>query len=205
MYRQEKSHLTYQTSGRLSAYLSDIDDCDEFHSSSKTVLTKTMKMTECIHSLLQHIKANCIEDNRSLLQAHHLTLNYNAELVEQFSMTWTPLKNAKFISGYLKIDFLTPTISLFKTADFKGDSIESLTNLIIDLTTLTFANGRDMNKTSLLIVKTKETETVSADNFQTVINDLETQGIYDNNIPTFLYIRHKESSGQFHKHFSNYG
>src|SRR5690606_34478370 len=139
---------------RLSAYLSDIDNCDEFQSSSKTVLTKTMKMTECIHSLLQHIKVNCIEDNKGLLQAHNLTLNYNAGQFEQFTMTWTRFKNSKFFSGYLKIDFLTPAISSFKTADFKGDNIESLTNLIIDLTTLTFAKERDLNKTSLLIVKT---------------------------------------------------
>jgi hypothetical protein len=50
MYRQEKSHLTYQAEGRLSAYLFDIDDCEEFSSTSKTKLEKTMKMTECLHS-----------------------------------------------------------------------------------------------------------------------------------------------------------
>ena len=110
MYRQEKSHLTYQIEGRLSAYLSDIDDCEDFTSTSQTKLDNTMKMTECIHSLLKHIITNCLNDNKLLLDRYNFSINKDAELNDQFSITWTTIKNSKTISGFLKIDFLIPKL-----------------------------------------------------------------------------------------------
>ena len=155
MYRQEKSHLTYQIEGRLSAYLSNINGCEDFKSTSQTKLKKTIRMTECIHSLPQHIRTNCLSDNKFLIDRHNLIINKDAERKSQFSMTWTSIKNAKTISGYLKVDFLMPDINLCKTSNFKSDNIESLSNLIIDLTTLSFAGGQKLSIKTVIILKKK--------------------------------------------------
>ena len=204
MYRQEKSHLTYQTEGRLSAYLSDIDDCEEFSSTSKTKLEKTMEMTDCIHALLGHINENCISDNRALLDKNNLTINSDTEKQIQYFLTWTPLKDTKTISGFLKITFLTPDLTLFKTSSFKSDSIEGLTNLIIDLTTLTFATGKNMYEQSLFIIKTRGLETITKEDAPLIKSELETYCGYSGSNPTFLYTKHKDNIGHFHKHYSNY-
>jgi hypothetical protein len=97
MYRQEKSHLTYQIEGRLSAYFSDIEDCEDFTSTSQTKLDNTMKMTECIHSLLQHIITNCLNDNKSLLDRYNLSMNKDAELNDQFFYRLVSHQTAYFV------------------------------------------------------------------------------------------------------------
>lgn len=204
MYRQEKSHLTYQTEGRLSAYLSGIDDCEEFTSISQTKLKNAMKMTECIHSLLGHIRTHCISENRTLLEKNSFPIDQDAELKTQYSLSWTPLKNTNTISGFLKISFLTPKITLCKTSNFKSDNIESLTNLIIDLTTLTFSKETDISEQSVVIIKTKGIDTTTGVNAKTMKHELETYCGYNGSSPTFLYIEHKDSVGHFHKHYSNY-
>ena len=204
MYRQEKSHLTYQAEGRLSAYLSDIDDCEEFSSNSKDTFDKTMRMTECIHSLLGHIRVNCISDNRNLLVNNNLTIDKEAANQLQYSLNWTPLKSTKKISGFLKISFLTPDLTLYRTSNFKSDSIEGLTNLIIDLTTLTFASRTNYNEQNLYIIKTKDIQELTKDELGILKSELEDFCGYNGRNPTFLYIKHKDNVGHFHKHFSNY-
>ncbi len=204
MYRQEKSHLAYQIEGRLSAYLSDIDECEDFTSTSQTKLEKTIKMTECIHSLMQHITTNCLSDNKFLLDRHNFSINKDAELNDQFSMIWTSIKNSKTISGFLKIDFLIPEINLFNTSNFKSDNIQSLSNLLIDLTTLTYVGGQDLISKSLAIVKTKGLDSVTKENADHLKSDLENFCSYDKSTPTFLFLKHKAMNGHFHKHYSNY-
>lgn len=204
MYRQEKSHLTYQVEGRLSAYLSDIDDCEEFSSTSLIKLERTMKMTECIHSLLGHIKSNCITDNRNLLHTNKLTLDNNAEVKTQYCINWTPAKNAKMISGYLRLTFFIPDLTLLNLSNFHSDSIEGLTNLIIDLTTLTYSKETNTKELNLVIIKTKGLDTVTRENETAIKNELEVFCGYKEINPTFIYIRHKDSVGHFHKHSSNY-
>ncbi|HAH55265.1 MAG TPA: hypothetical protein DCM02_08290 [Flavobacterium sp.] len=204
MYRQEKSHLTYQIEGRLSAYLSEIDNCKDFKSNSQTKLDKTMKMTECIHSLLQHLRTNCLNDNKLLLDKHNLTINKDAELSEQFSLTWTSTKTSKTISGFLKIDFFIPDIKLLNKSNFKSDNIHSLSNLLIDLTTLTFANGQKFINKSIAIIKTKDVNVVTKENADDLKNDLEKYCSYDKDNPTFLFLKHKDVNGHFHKHYSNF-
>jgi hypothetical protein len=204
MYRQEKSHLTYQIEGRLSAYLSDIEDSEDFISTSRTKLDKTMKMTECIHSLLLHITSNCLSDNKFLLDRHNFSINKDAELNDQFSMTWTSTKNSKTISGFLKIDFLIPKIHLLNTSNFKSDNVQSLSNLLIDLITLTFVGGQDLINKSITIIKTKGLDVVTKDNADHLKSDLEKFCSYDKSNPTFLFLKHKDINGNFHKHYSNY-
>ncbi|OAD45733.1 hypothetical protein [Polaribacter atrinae] len=204
MYRQNKSHLTYQAEGRLSSYLSDIGDCDEFSSNSKSVFNRTMKMTECIHSLLEHIRANCISDNKNLLINNYLTIDKEVENQIQYNLTWTPFKSTKKISGFLKITFLTPDLTLCKTSNFKSDSIEGLTNLIIDLTTLTFANRTSNYEQNLYVVKTKDIEELSKDELNLLKSELVSYCDYNGLNLTFLYIKHKDNVGHYHKHFSNY-
>ena len=204
MYRQEKSHLTYQIEGRLSAYLSDIDDCEDFVSTSRTKLDKTMKMTECIHSQLLHITSNCLSDNKFLLDRHNFSINKDAELSDQFYMTWNTTKTSKTVSGFLKIDFLMPDIKLLDTSNFKKDNIQSLANLLIDLTTLTFAYGQNLIKKSVSIVKTKDLDILTKENIEYLKNDLEKYCLYNKETPTFLYLKHKNNKGQFHEHYSNY-
>lgn len=204
MYRQEKSHLTYQAEGRLSAYLCDIDDCEEFSSNSKTKLEKTMKMTECLHSLLGHIKANCISDNRMLLDKNKLTIDADAENQKQYFLNWTPIQNKKTISGFLKISFLIPNLTLWSTSNFKSESIEGLTNLIIDLTTLTFAAEVNKVEQELVIIKTLGLETITGENAQLIKSELETYCGYNGSNLTFLYLKHKDNVGHFHKHYSNF-
>jgi len=205
MYRQEKSHLTYQIEGRLSAYLSDIDDCEDFTSTSQTKLEKTIKMTECIHSLMQHITTNCLNDNKFLLDRHNFSINKDTELNDHFSMNWTSTKNSKLISGFFKIDFLIPEISLLNTSNFKSDNIQSLSNLLIDLATLTFVGGQNLIKKSVAIIKTNGLDAVTKDNADYLKSDLDKYCSYDKNNPTFLFLKHKDINGHFHKHYSNYG
>lgn len=164
MYRREKSLLTYQIEGRLSAYLADIDDCEDFKSNSLIKLENTMEMTECIHSLMQHLIKNCLNDNKCLLDKHNFMINKDAELNNQFSMTWTSIKTSKILSGFLKIDFLIPEIHLLNISNFKSDNIQSLSNLLIDLSTLTFADGQKLINKSITIIKTKHIQSVSKDN-----------------------------------------
>jgi hypothetical protein len=204
MYRQEKSHLTYQIEGRLSAYLSDIDDCEDFSSTSQTKFEKTMKMTECIHFLMQHITTNCLNDNKFLLDRHNFSINKDAELNDQFSMIWSSIKNSKTISGFLKIDFLIPEINLLNTSNFKSDNIQSLSNLLIDLTTLTFVGGQDLINKSVTIIKTKGLDAVTKENSEHFKCDLDKFCSYDMSYPTFLFLKHKDINGHFHKHYSNY-
>jgi len=204
MYRQEKSHLAYQVVGRLSAYISDIDACEEFSSTSQTDLEQTMEMTECIHSLIGHIKTNCLSDNKLVLDKFNLRIDKSAELKNQYTLTWKPIRNAKTISGFLKISFQTPDIELWTISNFKSDNIESLTNLIIDLTTLTFSDSIEINEKNLIIVKTKGLDSITDDNVSTLKNELETYCGYNKTNPTFLYLKHKDNVGYFHKHFSNY-
>jgi hypothetical protein len=204
MYRQEKNHLTHQIEGRLSAYLSDIDDCEDFTSTSQTKLEKTMKMTECIHSLLQHIKTNCLNENKDFFYKNNFSINKDAELNDQFSMTWTSTKNSKAISGFLKIDFQIPEIYLLYTSNFKSDNIQSLSNLLIDLTTLSFVGGKNLINKSVIIIKTKEIDTVTNDSVVDLKSDLDKYCSYDKINPTFLFLKHKDKNGHFHKHYSNY-
>jgi len=204
MYRQKKSHLTYQIEGRLSAYLSDLDDCKDFKSTSQTKLEKTMKITEYIHSLLQHLITNCLNDNKFLLDKHNFSINQNAELNNQFSMTWTSTDTSKTISGFLKIDFLIPDIHLLNTSNFKSDNIQSLSNLLIDLTTLTFADEKKLINKSVTIIKTKDLDSVTKDIADHLKNDLDNYCSYDKSNPTFLFLKHKDIDGHFHKHYSNY-
>ena len=72
-----KSILTFQLEGRLSSYLSDIDNCENFSSDNLTKLNKTMKMTECIHSLLDHTRINCLNDNKELIENSNLIVDRN--------------------------------------------------------------------------------------------------------------------------------
>lgn len=204
MYRQEKSYLAYQIEGRLSAYLSDIDDCENFSSTSQTKFEKTIKMTECIHSLLQYITTNCLNDNKFLLDRHNFSINKDAELNDQFSMIWTSIKNSKTISGFLKIDFLIPEINLFNTSNFKSDNIQSLSNLLIDLISLTFVGGQDLINKSIAIIKTKGLDSVTKENAEHLKSDLDKFCSYYKSTPTFLFLKHKDINGHFHKHYSNY-
>jgi hypothetical protein len=203
MYRQEKSLLTYQIEGRISSYLSSIDDCDEFNLNSKVQLKKTFKMTECIFSLLNYVKNNCLIDNFLLFNKYNLTVNKDAELRTQYLMTWTPIKNEMIISGYLKIDFTVPNIDLFKISNFKNDNIESLSNLIIDLTTLTFAKEQELTIKSLIIVKTNEFYTLNKENSDIIKSEFDRYFINDNIIPTFVYVMQKDINGYYHKYYSN--
>ena len=204
MYRQEKSLLTYQIEGRLSAYLSDIDDCEDFKSNSLITLESTLTMTACIHSLMQHLRTNCLNDNKCLLDKHNFMINKDAELNNQFSTTWTSIKTSKILSGFLKIDFLIPEIHLLNTSNFKIDNIQSLSNLLIDLTTLTFAGGQELINKSITIIKAKHIQSVTKENAEDLKNDLDKYCVYDKNIPTFIFLKHNDTNGHFSKNYSNY-
>lgn len=204
MYRQEKSFLTNQVEGRLSAHLSNIDNCEEFTSNSLTKIEETIQWSEHIHSLLEHIRTNCITDNKNLLSNNDLIIDKESEMNTQYSLTWSPIKDTKTISGFIKIKFLLPEINLYKLSNFKSDNIQSLTNLIIDLMTLTFAKKNNDYEKTLIIVKTKGIESINNENVQLLKSELETYCGYNKSDPTFLYIKDRDTIGRFHKHYSNY-
>ena len=204
MYRQEKSHLTHQVMGRISAYISDIDNCQEFSSTSQTKLERTMKMTECIHALLDHIKTNCISNNKDFIHKNQLVIDNNASGKTQYTFNWTPIHNARIISGTVKISFIVPDIDLLSFSNFKTDNIESLTNLVIDLITLSFSKTENTVEKNLYIIKTKEYDNLTEDIISSLKIDIETHCDLYKTTPTFLYLKHKDSIGHFHKHYSNY-
>jgi hypothetical protein len=119
-------------------------------------------------------------------------------------MTWTSTKTLKTVSGFLKIDFLTPDIKVLDTSNFKSDNIQSLSNLLIDLTTLTFAYGQNLINKSVAIIKTNDLCVLTKENIEYLKNDLEKYCLYNKDTPTFLYLKHKDNKGHFYKHFSNY-
>jgi hypothetical protein len=119
-------------------------------------------------------------------------------------MTWNSTKKSKTISGFLKIDFLIPEIHLLNTSNFKSDNIQNLSNLLIDLTTLTFVGGQDLINKSVIIIKTKGQDPENKDYADHLKSDLDKYCSYDKSNPTFLFLKHKDINGHFHKHCSNY-
>ena len=152
-----KSILTFQVEGRLSSYLSDIDNCENFTADNLTKLNKTMKMTECIHSLLDHTKTNCLNDNKEFIENNDLVVDRNLENQLQYTFNWTKLEHTKTISGIAEIKFIIHNIDDLKISNFKTDSIENLTKLIINYMTLTFAKTNKKVERRILIIKTKRT------------------------------------------------
>lgn len=199
-----KSILTYQAEGRLSSYLSDIDICESFSADSLTKMTKTMKMTECIHSLLNHIKTNCINENAEFIYRNHLNIDSSLENNSQYIFNWTPIENTKTISGIAEIDFIIPELDLLKISNFKSDSIENLTNLIIHYMTLSFTKADNKLLKKLFIVKTKNFDK-NEEGFNSLLKtELENNCKSFKTTPTFLYLKHKDNVGHYHKHYSNY-
>lgn len=199
-----KSILTFQLEGRLSSYLSDIDNCENFTSDNLTKLNKTMKMTECIHSLLDHTRINCLNDNKEFIEKNDLVVDRNLEKQLQYTFNWTQLNHTKTISGIVEIKFLIHNIDDLKITKFKTDSIENLTKLIINFITLTFVKTENRIEKNLLIVKTKNFDTKD-DNFTSVLKaELESNCKSFQTTPTFLYLKHKDNVGFYHKHYSNY-
>ena len=204
MERREKSILAFQVEGRLSAYLSDIDDCDTFTSNSKTILTKTMKMTECIHSLLGHIKSNCIKENKEFIRKRKLNVDNNNVDKILFHFNWTPTQKAVTISGIVKISFQVPNIEFLQYSNFKTDTIDNLTNLLIDLTTLTYVKQNDIVEKNVFIIKTRDFQQMTQEYTTLLKTELKEYCSSYDRTPTFIYLKHKDSIGHFHKHYSNY-
>lgn len=199
-----KSILTFQLEGRLSSYLSDIDNCENFTADNLTKLNKTMKMTECIHSLLDHTRINCLNDNKEFIEKNDLVVDRNLEKQLQYTFNWTQINHTKTISGIVEIKFLINNIDDLKITKFKTDSIENLTKLIINFITLTFVKTENRIEKNLLIVKTKNFDT-NDDNFTSVLKaELESNCKSFQTTPTFLYLKHKDNVGFYHKHYSNY-
>lgn len=199
-----KSILTFQLEGRLSSYLSDIHNCENFTADNLTKLNKTMKMTECIHSLLDHARINCLNDNKEFIENNDLVVDRNLENQSQYTFNWTQLNNTKTISGIAEIKFLIHNIDNLKISNFKTDSIENLTKLIINYMTLTFVKADNRIEKSLLIIKTKNFDT-NDDNFTSALKaELESYCKSFQTTPTFLYLKHKDNVGFYHKHYSNY-
>ena len=91
-----------------------------------------------------------------------------------------------------------------KISNFKTDNIENLTKLIIDFMTLTFVKTDNRIEKSMLIIKTKNFDT-NNDNFTSVLKaELERNCKSFQTTPTFLYLKHKDNVGFYHKHYSNY-
>lgn len=199
-----KSILTYQVEGRLSSYLSDIDICESFSADSLTKMTKTMKMTECIHSLLNHIKTNCINENTEFISKNHLDIDRSLENNLQYKFNWTLLDKTKTISGIAEIDFIIPEFDFIKLSNFKSDSIENLTNLIIHYMTLSFTKSEKKSEKKLIIVKTKDFDRTEEIFISLLKTELESNCKSFRTTPTFLYIKHKDNIGHYHKHYSNY-
>ena len=202
--KKEKSILAYQVEGRLSAYLSDIDNCEIFSADSQTKLTKTMEMPECIHSLLDHIKVNCLTENKEFILNNHLEIDRSLGDKLQYTFTWTPFKNTMTISGIAEIRFFISDLDTLTISNFKTDSIENLTNLIIDYTTLSYSKKDDKIEKRLLVVKTKNFEKMTDDFTSLLKAELESKCELYKLTPTFLYLKHKDNVGHFHKHYSNY-
>lgn len=201
---KNKSILTFQVEGRLSAYLSDINNCDSFTADNLTKLKKTMEMTECIHSLLDHTKTNCLNDNKEFIENNNLVIDRSLENQLQYTFNWTPLKNTRTISGIAEIKFINPDLKELRISKFKTDSIENLTNLIINYITLSFVKTDKRVEKSLLIIKTKNFD-VNDDNFTSALKEeLEGNCKSFQTTPTFLYLKHKDNVGYYHKHYSNY-
>jgi hypothetical protein len=146
---------------------------------------------------------SCLPDNKKLIDNQKLNFDTNAVKKKQFEMTWTPTKDATTISGFLLLDFLTPKNELFRLINFKVDTIQGLANLIIDLSTLTFASGPNRLNTKLMVVKTKEVELTKKEDSYTLKLELQKYCGYEQKIPTFLIQKHKDSNGQFQRHYSN--
>jgi hypothetical protein len=202
--KTSKSILTFQLEGRLSSYLSDIDNCENFSSDNLTKLNKTMKMTECIHSLLDHTRINCLNDNKEFIENNNLIVDINRENQLLYTFKWTQLNHTKTISGIAEIKFLIHNIDDIKISNFKTDNIENLTKLIIDFMTLTFVKTDNRIEKSMLIIKTKNFDT-NNDNFtSTLKTELESNCNSFQTTPTFLYLKHKDNVGFYQKHYSNY-
>jgi hypothetical protein len=199
-----KSVLTFQVEGRLSSYLSDIDNCDSFSADSLTKMTKTMKMTECFHSLLNHIKINCINENAEFIYRNQLNIDSSLENISQYIFNWTPFENKKIVSGIVEIDFIIPEHNLLEISNFKSDSIENLTNLIIHYMTLSFSKADNKLLKKLIIVKTKNFDRNEEDFISLLKTELEYNCKSYKTTPTFLYLIHKDNLGHYHKHYSNY-
>jgi len=204
MYRQEKSILTYQVEGRLSAYLSDIDDCEEFSLNSQTKLTKTMKITECIHSLLDHIIENCVKENTDFIRLKKITINIEESDRIKYNFKWIPLRNSKCISGVVELNIFGSNFDKLNYSNFKADTIQSITNLIIDYFTLTYSKSDTIVEEKLFIIKVKKFEKVTSEFTTRLKTEIEECcGSYCN-YPTFIYLKHKDNVGHFHQHFSNF-
>lgn len=200
----EKSILAFQVEGRLSTYLSEIDNCEMFSADNLTKLPKTIEMTECIHSLLDHIKINCLTENKELVLSKQLSIDNSLEGKLQYTFIWTPFKNTKAISGVAEIRFVIPDLDTMTISNFKTDSIENLSNLLINYTTLSFSKSNDKIEQRLFVVKTKSFEKMT-DLFSALLKaELEGNCKQYQTTPTFLYLKHKDSVGHFHKHYSNY-
>lgn len=199
-----KSILTFQVEGRLNSYLSDIYNCDSFTADSLTKMTKTMKMTECIHSLLNHVKTSCINENAEFIYINHLNIDRSLENNLQYIFNWTPFENTKTISGIAEIDFIIPELDLLRISNFKSDSIENLTNLIIHYMTLTFTKADNKLLKKLIIVKTKNFDSNEEGFISLLKTELENNCKSFKTTPTFLYLKHKDNAGHYHKHYSNY-
>jgi murein DD-endopeptidase MepM/ murein hydrolase activator NlpD len=163
-----------------------------------------MKMTECIHSLLDHTKTNCLNDNKEFIENNDLVVDRNLENQLQYTFNWTKLDHTKTISGIAEIKFIIHNIDDLKISNFKTDSIENLTKLIINYMTLTFAKTNKKVERRILVIKTKRIE-VNDDNFNSLLKEeLESNCNYFKTTPTFLYLKHKDNVGYYHKHYSNY-
>jgi hypothetical protein len=201
---KDKSILAFEVQGRLSAYLSDIDNCEMFSADSLTKLTQTFEMTECIHSLLDHIKTSCLTESKELVLSKQLIIDNSLADKLQYTFIWTPFKNTNAISGLAEIRFIIPDLDTLTISNFKTDSIENLSNLLINYTTLSFSKSSDKIEQRLFVVKTKCFEKMT-DEFSTLLKaELEGNCKQYQTTPTFLYLKHKDSVGHFHKHYSNY-
>lgn len=202
--KKEKSILAFQVEGRLSSYLSDIDNCVSFSANSKTKLTKTIEMTEYIHSLLNHIKINCLSENKEFILNNQLTIAKSFGDKLQYTFSWTPFHNTNTISGVAEIRFIIPDFDTLTISNFKIDTIENLTNLIIDYSTLSYSKTDKKVEKSLFVVKTKNFEKMTDEFASLLKSELEMNCELYKTTPTMLYLKHKDSVGHFHNHYSNY-
>jgi hypothetical protein len=201
---REKSTLAFQVEGRLSTYLSNIDNCKSFSADSQLKLIKMMEMTECIHSLLEHIKDNCLSQNHEFISKNQFSIDKSICDLIQYTFTWKPLDNLKTIVGIAEIRFVIPDFYNLTISNFKTDRIENLANLLIDCITLSFINADKKIQKSLFIIKTKNFENMTTDYTSLLKSELEIHCEQFKTSPTFLYLRHKDNVGYFHKHYSNY-
>lgn len=201
---REKSTLAFQVEGRLSAYLSEIDNCKSFSADSQVKLTKTMEMTECVHSLLGHIKDNCLSQNQEFISKNQFSIDKGLCDIIQYTFSWKPLDNLKTIAGIAEISFVIPDFYTLTISNFKIDSFENLTNLLIDYITLSFTKTDKKVQKSLFVIKTKNFDNIKNDYTSLLKSELEIHCKQFKTSPTFLYLKHKDNVGYFHKHYSNY-